>query len=75
MIIQVVYLLSGSELGLSGSIAIYRLPRALTEIQRITFRCLSTSIAGKSTTNGAFATQDRRAWEIVEIPVGGESRG
>jgi hypothetical protein len=30
---------------------------------------------GNPTNNGAFATLDRRAWEIVEFPVDGESRG
>ena len=29
----------------------------------------------KTTNNGAFAAPDRRAWEIVEFPVDGESRG
>ena len=38
-------------------------------------RQADTRNAGNPANNGAFATLDRRAWEIVEFPVDGESRG
>jgi hypothetical protein len=44
--------LSGSEFGLSGSIALYRVPAQLVEMQEFTFHCLSASIAQASRFDG-----------------------
>jgi hypothetical protein len=38
------------------------------------YRQANTRNAGNPANNGAFATLDRRAWEIIEFPVDGESR-